>query len=141
MYRLFERAQLLLSNSDSGTPNTKKKKVAYQTHRPTFSTINQNVAEIQQRPQQQPPSPHQYGGISLLPTPEDDPLMSDQAASFWMNGSPCFSTVDQLLSPGFSLSEDVFQNFFTTYDTSAMGVNDQLMNVPNDIPIELSYHT
>ncbi len=42
--------------------------------------------------------------------------------AFWLNdsGSPRFSNVDQLLSPGFSISENAFQPFFTNYDSSGI---------------------
>lgn len=45
---------------------------------------------------------------------------SEQGA-FWLNdsGSPCFSNVDQLLSPGFYIPENVFQPFFPSYDNGA----------------------
>lgn len=38
-------------------------------------------------------------------------------STFWLNdsGSPCFSNVDHLLSPGFFVSENVFQPFFADY--------------------------
>jgi hypothetical protein len=41
--------------------------------------------------------------------------------TFWLNdsGSPCFSNVDQLLSPGFFVSENVFQPFLPGYDNGS----------------------
>jgi len=51
----------------------------------------------------------------LLP---DEPIMP---GTFWLNGSgsPCFSNVDHLLSPGFFISDNIFQPFFADYDNSS----------------------
>ena len=54
----------------------------------------------------------------------------------WYGISPDFSNVDQLLSPGFSLSEDVFYDFFPNYHVAyepalLPGVGDEnLYNLP-----------
>jgi hypothetical protein len=44
--------------------------------------------------------------------------LNDEAPPPWFNTSPQFGSVDQLLSPGFSLSENIFRDFFPGYDSS-----------------------
>jgi len=71
-------------------------------------------------------------------------LMMDEQTmpgTYWFNdsGSPCFSNVDQLLSPGFSVPENIFQSFFTGYDNNLGGGYDQMIPANND-PVGMLYN-
>ena len=136
IYRLFERAQLILTNSKANTRNNTEKSRA-NPHRTGPLSDSQDVADYEYHQQQQ------YQGDveeSMLPTPEAAFLMNQQAALPWLNDSPCFSNVDQLLSPGFSLSETVFQSLFTGYNDSPIGVYDQVVPMLNNVPSDLHYN-
>ena len=67
------------------------------------------------------------------------------ANAFWLNesGSPCFSNVDHLLSPGFFISENTFQPFFPGYDNrhSTLGAYDQMGSASNNVPVDLVYNS
>jgi hypothetical protein len=137
MYRLFKRAQEILSHSNSDISRTAKKPTAEST-RPSINSRRQeftNIEQQQQRRQQQ-----EDGEVSMLLTPEASVPMSEQAAPAWFNDLPCFSNVDQLLSPGFSLSENVFQGFFMDYNSSVGEVYNPIPTVPSDGSINMLYH-
>jgi hypothetical protein len=136
MYRLFERAQLILGHSNPAASKAGKTPTAESNH-PSFNPGSQPATEIQQAPQRQQ---HQEREVSMLPTPETNIPISEQAAPLWLNGTPYFSAVDQLLSPGFALSENNFQTFFAHYDDSAVEVYDPIGTVHNEEPIDLLYN-
>jgi hypothetical protein len=115
MYRLFERAQCILSNSaptdsTSGISSTSSV-TQIRSNRNSQSYI---PAEVQQ-PRQQEQLSNEV--VTLLPQGPHVQL-NDEAPPPWFNTSPQFGSVDQLLSPGFSLSENIFQDFFPGYDSS-----------------------
>lgn len=120
MYRLFERAQMILKRGSSQTQKSDKNpldqpgRVAVPT---SESTNDERFIHAQhQLPLQPPPD-----GVSMLMMPEATMMMSDhQPANPWFSESPQFSDVDQLLSPGFYLSEDVLPDFVLGYENSAV---------------------
>lgn len=124
MYRLFERAQTILKKGSSQT-SKREKNSGHQLNRVvTSESINdRSFIQVQQELQlQPPPAPQQPqpDGISMLMTPETSMMMSDQPpANQWFGESPQFSDVDQLLSPGFYLSEDVLPDFILGYEDGA----------------------
>lgn len=101
MYRLFQRAQTLLADRDSqqaaggiplrsASPDAEPRQV-------TEQLLNES---------------QQVGNLTMTAPelPVGDPVMP-----FLAGFSPQFSDVDQLLSPGFALSEDVFFDFCPDY--------------------------
>ena len=143
IYRLFERAQVMLDKSNS-CPSTQAEKPTAGSHRigTNFNSRDVNTERQQQQQQQHHQDQQQQEDIEdpIRPMPESNLLMNEQAAPFWLNDSPCFSNVDQLLSPGFSITESAFQSFFTGYDSSTVGVYDQIAPVSSDNPIDLLYN-
>ncbi|KAM0512121.1 hypothetical protein ACHAPE_009169 [Trichoderma viride] len=125
MYRLFERAQTILKKGSSQLPKREKISDHQLSRVVTSESINdhsfiQAQHELQLQP---PPAPQQPqpDGISMLMTPETSMMMGDQQpANQWFSESPQFSDVDQLLSPGFYLSEDVLPEFVLGYENSAV---------------------
>ena len=91
--------------------------------------------------------------MGSIPEPNPNLLMNDQQQQnslLWLNQSPCFSNVDHLLSPGFSISENAFQSFFTNngYDNNGGIVVEEaaydhiVMPMPmpgGEVPIDLLY--
>ncbi|KAL5083897.1 hypothetical protein Trisim1_000806 [Trichoderma cf. simile WF8] len=106
-YRLFDRAQNILKKSNS------------QVEKPPVKNADnsRDSTHLQQsQPQLLPPTEP-----SLLPTPEPTVLVGEQQyANTWFNGSPQFRDVDQLLSPGFYLSEDGFSEFLLSYEDAVV---------------------
>jgi hypothetical protein len=132
MYRLFGRAQTILSNSN---PELSKatKNPASSTSRINAQYTNQNFVDplLRRRHRQE------ESEVSMLLTPEPNLPLNEQPALSWFNTSPRFSNVDQLLSPGFSLSENVFQDFFPDYEGGM--VYDQIVPVSNGISEDILY--
>ncbi|RFU27236.1 hypothetical protein B7463_g9113, partial [Scytalidium lignicola] len=136
IYRLFARAQSIL---DKPNPS-----VSVQPEKPTDSFhrvgahSNTGSQDVDTEHQQQDEDTQQ----SIRPMTESNILMDGQTAPFWLNDSesPCFSSVDQLLSPGFSMSENAFQSLFAGFDNGIQGVYDQMMPVSSDIPPDLLYN-
>jgi hypothetical protein len=90
---------------------------------------------------------HQESEDQIQSMPQTDLLIDGQTVpgAFWLNesGSPCFSNVDHLLSPGFFISENVFQPFFTGYDNGNGMVDayDQTGPESNNVPVGLLYNS
>jgi hypothetical protein len=102
-----------------------------------LATNHQQQHELQDQHQHQ--RQHQENTEdSMQQMPE--PTMNEQGLPFWLNDSPCFNNVDQLLSPGFSISENVFHSFFTSYDNGIVVGYDQGIPPPSDDPIDLLYN-
>lgn len=127
MYRLFERAQTILKKGGSRAPKQGRNSDNQFSRVATSESINdRRFIHAQQQLQLQPPLPPapeqpQPDGISMLMTPETSMMMSDQQpVNPWFSESPLFSDVDQLLSPGFYLSEDVLPDFVLGYENSAV---------------------
>ncbi|PNP55992.1 hypothetical protein THARTR1_03929 [Trichoderma harzianum] len=123
IYRLFDRAQNILKKSN------------LQSEKPPVKNADnrQDSTHLQPQPQPQLLPPTEP---SLLPTPEPTVLMNDQQNSnTWFNGSPQFRDVDQLLSPGFYLSEDGFSEFLLSYEDGV--VYDPLVLGSGRIPDEI----
>ncbi|KAK1238144.1 hypothetical protein MKX08_002723 [Trichoderma sp. CBMAI-0020] len=125
MYRLFERAQTILKKGSLQTPKRAKNSGHQLNRAVTSESINdRSFIQVQQGLQlHPPPAPQQPqpDGISVLMTPETSMMMGDQQpANQWFSESPQFSDVDQLLSPGFYLSEDVLPDFVLGYENSGV---------------------
>lgn len=125
MYRLFERAQTILKKGSSKAPTKDKNSDRHLSQIAQSESISDRsfIHAQQQLPLQLPTAPQQPqpNDISMLMTPEATMMMSDQQpANPWFSESPQFSDVDQLLSPGFYLSEDVFPDFVLGYENSAV---------------------
>ena len=139
IYRLFERAQVMLDKSNSGD-STQAEKPNVSSHRIGAHSNSQNVdTEYQQQHGQNQPQQQEDTDDPIQQMPDSSLLMSEQSASLWFNDSPCFSNVDQLLSPGFSISESAFQSFFTGYDNGMVGSYDQIVPVSSGGPSDLLY--
>ena len=147
IYRLFERATIML---DKPQPNsdvsTQAAKCLSSQRRGTISKdINTELQEQLHRRQYQ--QQQDSTEDSIRPVPGFDLLMDEQIApgAFWLNdsGSPCFSNVDHLLSPGFFISENTFQPFFPGYDNGngTLGAYDQMGSASNNAPVDLVYNS
>ncbi|KAE9376219.1 hypothetical protein N431DRAFT_404413 [Stipitochalara longipes BDJ] len=121
IYRLFERAQIMLdkakSTSESSTEGDAGN-ITQQTRTYSRSKEHGTAYKLQQSQQDM-----QYGHEFNRPTeaiPESTLQLDNHnvSSAFWLNesGSPCFSNVDHLLSPGFYVPENVFQPFFGGYE-------------------------
>jgi hypothetical protein len=149
IYRLFERATVMLdkakSNPDVSTQAEKRLSSQRRGTRSISKDINTELQEQLHRRQYQQ---HQDGTEdSIRPVPEFDLLMDEQIApgAFWLNdsGSPCFSNLDHLLSPGFFISENTFQPFFPGYENGngTLGAYDQMGSASNNAPVDLVYNS
>jgi len=121
IYRLFERAQAMLdkakstseSSTEAGTRAVTQRTKHYAQRRDHGTTY-----QLQQ-PQQEAPHEHEFNEPSeAIPDPSFQLENHSVPGTFWLNesGSPCFSNVDHLLSPGFYVPENVFQPFFGGYE-------------------------
>lgn len=98
MYRLFQRAQTLMKERE-------RQSTSYEARPATPDGELSQVAEQLLSESQQAAGPmHESVALPV------DPLVP-----FFADSSPQFSDVDQLLSPGFALSEEVFLYFFPNY--------------------------
>ncbi|KIH89951.1 hypothetical protein SPBR_00258 [Sporothrix brasiliensis 5110] len=72
-----------------------------------------------------PPSlPHTQHIPSSLPHPQQQPALSlQQPDAGWWDEPATFWNVDLLLSPGFALSDDVYQTLFETYSDGSHNAN------------------
>ena len=149
IFRLFERAQVMLdkskSNHEASTPD-KGTTNSTITETPPINSSKEIGSGYQQQHQQLSNNQHQLretpdNGMAQLSQP--NLLLNDQAmtGTYWFSdsGSPCFNNVDQLLSPGFSVPENIFQSFWTGYDPGIGGVYDQ-MNTANNDPAGMLYN-
>lgn len=103
-------------------------------------------SDLQYQRQQHQPQEHNSHNLqnSIGQWDKSNILMDDQAMSgtYWFNdaGSPCFSNVDQLLSPGFSVPENIFQSFFTGYVNGMGGTCDQMIPASNNDHVGMFYN-
>lgn len=122
MYKLFDRAQKILdetrasqsSSSDLSDP---------QPHSAASAVQSTNPGLVEPQAHSLMGSHCQSGGLLMT----DLNAMPQDTGQLWYSVSPQFSNVDQLLSPGFSLSEDVFQHFFSNSDAGVHGQHISLM--------------
>lgn len=120
MYRLFQRAQTLVAAPGVDTQPRSGVVVA-----PARSATPED--ELEQATQQLVHESQLAGALMMQPTlalPAD----ADPTALFVIGPSPQFSDVEQLLSPGFALSEDVFLDFFPDYQAGNYGQSSSLPN-------------
>lgn len=134
MHQVFQRAQRLLSNGAGMAQKQTRASCATEvpsTFPPKEScSVDAAQSQILQQTVQ---------NDSQLPsTSTPQMLLDDQPDQSWINFSPQFSDVNQLLSPGFSLNEFDFMNPFSNYP--AMAVYDQQMPLLTSIsdPVPLN---
>jgi len=150
IYRLFERAQLILGSSNPNVSNNAEKTTT-SLPRPGFHSSSQGVADTehhlqqnhqqeQQRQQQQQQAEEEEEMVPMLQIPEHTALMSEQVTPSWLSESTYFSTIDQLLSPGFSISEYAFQSLIPGYDNDVGGVYDQIVPVSSEAQMSLLHN-
>lgn len=129
------------SNPATATQAEKPTSSAYSTE----SQTNSKDASIEYQQQHRLQGQQEDTEESLRQAMLGSNLMMDEhvmLGSFWLNdsGSPCFSNVDQLLSPGFSVPEHVFQSYSMGYDGGIEGTYDQLLSSSNGGPVDLLYN-
>ncbi|KAJ5611175.1 hypothetical protein N7510_007894 [Penicillium lagena] len=112
MYRLFDRAQRILSN------NTGNSSAARQTcglsSNPEYSQMDQEQEEVATRDAMN-------GFAALTPNGSGTGMLGDELLPLGSSARSDFSALEQLLSPGFSLSDNQSQVFFADYTSSVMG--------------------
>ena len=135
MYRLFEKAQEILNRPNPNTLDTSKKTTSGSTLAQPQIAVGQNFinGNLQRSLHQR----HQDGEVSVLLESEPNLPLDEDTAPLWFNTSPYFSSVDQLLSPGFSLSENVFQDFFPGYGSGI--AYDPIVPMQNGKPDDTLY--
>jgi hypothetical protein len=128
MYKLFDRAQKILDETRASQPSSSD----LSDPRPYLaaSTLQSTSAGLVE-PQAHSLMDSQCQSDGLLMA--DLNAMPQDTEQLWYSVSPQFSSVDQLLSPGFSLSEDVFQHFFSNSDA---GVHGQHMSLMASEPVD-----
>jgi len=133
IYRLFKRAQLMLdkSNPRISTQNGKSTASAHNS-RTQSNSGNTHIDHQQQQSLEQDQQRHETDS-SMEILPESNHFADEQGTSFWMNESPYFSNVDQLLSPSFFISENKFQSVFPGYDQMVPVLSDAPMGLPYSI--------
>ncbi|KAF5967422.1 cutinase transcription factor 1 beta [Fusarium coicis] len=128
MYKLFDRAQKILDetrasqSSSSDLPDP-------QPHLAASALQSTSAGLVEPQAHSLMDSQCQSDGLLMT----DLNAMPQDTEQLWYSISPQFSNVDQLLSPGFSLSEDVFQHFFSNSDA---GVHGQHMSLMASEPVD-----
>lgn len=125
MYRLFEHAQLKLSDARPDSSSTVKTSLC----NPRPKSNDQSLRESLQEDSQQAPTMSFSSEPTLQPSEGLWPAMD---ASY-------FSAVEQLLSPGFSLSGDVYQYLLTNGENGLGGYGHAVMPVLDDGPMGFEY--
>lgn len=149
IFRLFERAQIMLDKSNRGMMT--QSEGATSDHSGTLAVNNSKDITEYQRPQPQtqlqlPGQEYVVASNNMAQIPFAMPTapMMDQAmaGTYWFNdsGSPCFNNVDQLLSPGFSVPDNMFQSLFNGFDPGLQGVYDQMNPAPNHDSVGMLYN-
>jgi hypothetical protein len=122
IYRLFERAQIMLDKVKTGTEpgaGTENWSISQatepQTTREVLGIEHHHQFPHHQDTQQEHENPASGQAIPRSNLQFDD---CNAPSAFWLNdsGSPCFSNVDHLLSPGFYVPGSVFQPFYQSFD-------------------------
>lgn len=111
MYRLFERAQQILETPTTGAVENAEKSIPKSTnanHLLPDRSQESSGGRRQHLPQQDTPLAN--SAESLVP------MANNFAPTARWGGQPMFNGIDQLLSPGFALSEDAFETLFMGYD-------------------------
>ena len=154
IYRLFERAQAILGDSHVDVSGTAESQNAA-SERPAHPSSRQRGAETEHYRQQYDHQQGQYEhqlhqhkennrdeeeAVSTVPIPELNDMTSEQAALSWLNESFSLSTVDHLLSPGFSISESAFPSLFMGYSDDMLGAYDNTVPLASEAPLNLLYH-
>jgi len=142
IYRLFERAQVMLDKSNPGGSTQVERAIS--SHRTGSSSNKDHDTEQQQQQCHQPHKlqPQDHTEDSMRPITEHDLLMNEQIlpGALWLNSdSSDFNNVDHLLSPGFFISDNVYQPSFTDYNpgNSMVDAYDQIGTAPG---VDLGYH-
>ena len=130
IYRLFERAQSMLDKARFAPKLSMEPEAGFSSRTPSTERLMQTFSH-QDAQQETALGPSQAMHETNLQSVDHN-----APSTFWLNesGSPCFSNVDHLLSPGFFVSENVFQPFFADYGngTGVMDGYDQ-----NNMPLPL----
>ena len=145
IYRLFERAQLMLTKPSSGFRTQAEKQKTSSSGFGIHTNDRDDTEDQQQHHDQDRQQQQDNLGESVRLMPESSLLGAENLmpGTFWLNdsGSPCFSTIDQLLSPGFSISENTFQSFFPDYDSNGVvDIHGQMMHASENVPVDLLYN-
>ncbi len=88
--------------------------------------------------------------VSLLPMPSQPPPEAEQyhhqhppgTETVWWDEAPGFSSLEQLLSPGFALPEDGSPTLFMGYDTfvtAPTGNYESMLVVPSEPSMDIIY--
>ena len=130
MYRLFERAQSIIEQRNNKSSNTSSSKISSfpptGQSGPLNSEANPDAYQDSAQPEQ----------IAMLPTPESNGPNNFSSLPIPTDGSMYLSGIDELLNPGFSLSETSFETLFQDFDANNPGFYDILGPASNDFPID-----
>jgi hypothetical protein len=113
IYRLFERAQSMLDKAKDTTESHTR--ISPQRTEAGITNQDPGIDYPQQSRHHQDIQQELDFGSSTQVIPRSNLQVHEHNVpnAFWLNdsGFPCFSNVDHLLSPGFFVSENVFQHF------------------------------
>jgi hypothetical protein len=134
MYRLFERAQRILETPKTGATESAEKSIpksTYSDHLLPDRSQESPEGRRQHLPQQNAP----FANVAepLIP------IANTCASTGRWGGQSMFNGIDQLLDPGFALSEDAFETMFMGYDDGT-GFYDSGGTVLNGSSIDLLYN-
>lgn len=111
IYRLFERAQNMLDKARLAPKLSTEPEAGVSSRTPGTERLGHTFSHQNAQQETVLHSSQAMHGTNLQSDDRNAP------STFWLNesGSPCFSNVDHLLSPGFFVSENVFRPFFADY--------------------------
>ncbi|KAK4934793.1 hypothetical protein LTR10_024033 [Elasticomyces elasticus] len=134
MYRLFERAQQILETSSAVVTDGAEKPSRQSTSSESLLPDHtQESPEMRRQtfPQQNVPLANMVESTM--------PMANNFAPNARWAGQAMFSGIDQLLSPGFTVSEDAFENLFMGFD-DGIGFYDPGGAMLNSGSIDLMYN-
>lgn len=113
MYRLFDRAQRILSNNTGN--NSTAGRIGRLSSNTEYPRMDQEQEGIAAR------DAMTTGFAASTPNDSGTGMLGDEFLPHGSSARSDFSALEQLLSPGFSLSDDQSQVFFADYTSSLMG--------------------
>jgi hypothetical protein len=131
IYRLFARAQAIIDKSNTSASTEAEKPTISADHMESHSNGRDIETETQRQHQHEDQQSQQQQDViedSIRPLSDSNATMNEHGPPFWMNEPLSFNNVDQLLSPGFSVSDNVFLSLFAGYDNGIARAPEEFAN-------------